>query len=509
MRIDELLGIAAGQKLELTPEAVAVVVDSRSVVDAVLASGRPVYGLNMGLGHMKDTRLPDDQIKALQHAMVEGHVGAIGPPLPARVVRAAIAARVNGIARGGSGASLACAETYVAMLNAGVHPVVAGYGSVGASDLSQMGAIAQVALGGGEAELNGEMLPGREALRRAGIPPLSLEPKDGLALLSHNGISVGHGVVVLARAKDVLELADVAASFSLEAMSGNTSPFETVVAAAKRVRGQVEVSDHIRELLNGSYIHEDDPRRSVQDALSFRVVPQVHGALWEFIEITRRAVESELNAMTDNPLVSREERRIISNGNFHPMVLGLAFDALRPALAHAGQLSDRRLNHLWAANFATPASKASEASRSVWGAAGDRRGMSLRYAAGAASADLRQLAGPATLDIPPLDLGIEDHASGAPLSVKRTETALDRIEDVLAVELLMARDLLVTSSDASRLGAAGSVVLDGINAAIREVGAAPDSGQYHAAVRRTMSQRLLADVGRVAARLNWSEEPAY
>lgn len=505
MRIAELLGVAGGRRLELDAEAVATIKDSRAVVEAALASGKTVYGLNTGLGHMKDTRLPDEQIRALQVSMVTGHAAAIGPPLPTKVVRAAMAARVNGIARGGAGASYACVETLVSMLNAGVHPVVPSAGSVGASDLAQMAAIALVAIGNGEAELGGETMPGGEAMRHAGIPALRLEPKDGLALMSANGISVGHGAVVVFRAMEALELADLAAVLSLEALSGNVSPFEKSVAAAKGVRGQVEVSEHIRALLRGSDINKDDSSKTVQDPLSFRVVPQVHGAVMEFIELAKRSVETELNAMTDNPLVEREERRMISNGNFHPMLLALAFDALRPALAHTGQLSDRRLSHLWAATFARPAMSPSDANRSVWGSRAGERGAPLRYAAAAAAAELRQLAGPASLDISPLDLGVEDHATGAPLSVKRTEVALERLEDVLAVELLMARDLLVAGAETRALGVGAAATLEGVNAALRELGPASSAGEFHSAVRGAMRTHLLDAAGKAAGRLSWSD----
>jgi histidine ammonia-lyase len=331
-----------------------------------------------------------------------------------------------------------------------------------------------------------------------------LEPKDGLALMSANGISVGHGALVVFRAMEALELADLAAILSLEALSGNVSPFEKSVADAKGVRGQAQVSAHIRDLLRGSDINKDDPSKTVQDPLSFRVVPQVHGALWEFVELAKRSVETELNAMTDNPLVSRGERRMISNGNFHPMLVALAFDALRPALAHVGQLSDRRLSHLWTATFARPAKAPSDANRSVWGSRAGERGAPLRYAAAAASAELRQLAGPASLDISPLDLGVEDHATGAPLSVRRTEVALERIDDVLAVELLMARDLLVSAGEAHVLGAGAAATLEGVNAALNELGPRSSSGEFHSAVRGAMRTHLLGAAGKAAGRLNWS-----
>jgi histidine ammonia-lyase len=318
--------------------------------------------------------------------------------------------------------------------------------------------------------------------------------------MSANSISVGHGAAVVARAMEVLELADLVAVLSLEAMSGNASPFDAAVAAAKGVEGQVRVSDHVRGLLDGSGILDDDPARSVQDALSFRVVPQVHGATWEFTELARRSIEAELNAMTDNPLVSRREQRMISNGNFHPVMVALAFDALRPALAHAGQLSDRRMNHLWAVSF----TKSPGANRSVWGSTPTMRGTSLRYAGAASAAELRQLADPATLDVGALDLEVEDHATGAPMSIARTDMALDRLQDVFAVELLMARDLLTVRGGETRTGAGATAVMASLNHELREFGAATEARQFHAAALRVMRDGLLVDAGKSSPRLSWS-----
>jgi histidine ammonia-lyase len=450
LKLGELLAIADGHRVELSDEATASINESRAVVEAALVSGEAIYGVNTGLGHSKVTRLPEDQLQAFQELTIKAHAGAIGPSVPTRVVRAAMAVRVQGMARGGAGATLACVETLVAMLNAGVSPIVPESGSIGAADLAQMAAIALVAIGGGEAEFRGETLPGSEALRKAGIPALRPQPKDGVAMIAANGIAVGHGAVVAQRARADLELATLAALLSLEAILGNPSIFDPAVAEATARPGQAEVSGHFRSLLRGSGILDEGTPSAIQDPLSFRVLPQVHGAVWEFVELAWKSVEDELNAMTDNPLVSRRERRVIHNGNFHPMVLALAFDALRPALAHLGQLSDRRLNHLWAATYADPALVA-------WGS--PKPGVLLRYAAAAEYAELRQLAGPATLDIPPLDLGIEDHGTGAPISVRRTEAALDHLEAILAVELLMARDLLKSHEPARRIGAGATSLM--------------------------------------------------
>lgn len=491
MSLEELLELAHGATCELDASALAVIDDSRAVVDAVLATGKPVYGLNTGLGHAKDTRLEPDAIRSFQVTMLRGHAGAIGPPLRKELVRAAMAARVNGMARGGSGASRACATTLVSMLNAGVHPVVPDFGSVGAGDLGQMAAIALVAIGEGHAELKGDSVSGAVALERAGIKPIELQPKDALTLMSHNGVSIARGAAVVARAKEALEAADIAAALSLESISGNTSIFDPVVAAAKGIRGQAEVSAHIRGLVEGSAALDPAAERTIQDPLSFRVVPQVHGALWEFVELAGHAVETELNAITDNPLVSRAERRMVHNGNFHPMVLALSFDAIRPAIAHVGQLCDRRLNHLWGATFANP--------RNLQG---HPRGLSLRYAAAAASAELRQLADPASLDIPPVDFGVEDHATGAPLSVGATESALDKLDDIVAVELLMARDLLLAGEVA--VGVGTRAVLDFLGGAAGQIPHTASAADLHAAVKRSLREGLL-DAARGANRtLAWS-----
>jgi histidine ammonia-lyase len=191
LSIEELLAVADGAPVDLAPAARATIEASRAVVDAALSSGEAVYGLTTQVGHGKDVRLSDDQLRRQQETLVMTHAGGVGAPLPTRQVRAALAARLNGIARGGSGASLAAADVLASVLNAGVHPVVPETGSVGAGDLSQMAGMAQVAIGKGRAEYRGETMPGGQALRRAGIRPLALEPKDGLALLSANSISTG------------------------------------------------------------------------------------------------------------------------------------------------------------------------------------------------------------------------------------------------------------------------------------------------------------------------------
>jgi histidine ammonia-lyase len=328
------------------------------------------------------------------------------------------------------------------------------------------------------------VLPGGEALRRAGITPLVLSGKDGLALVSANGVSIGHAALVVARAEQAAEAADVAAALSMEATAANPSILHPAVARAKGILGQAAAADHIRELMSGSSLFEPGAARSVQDALSFRVVPQVHGALREYVAATRNAVTVELNSADDNPLVSVPDQAVISNGNFHPMVLAIACDALRIALAQVGQLSERRLSHLWDGCMQQMTGPPTS----------PLHGLQLRYPAAALFPELKQLAMPATLDTPTLDLGVEDHGTSAPLSVRKTDTVLGLLEDLLAIELILAADLLRLTPTAPVLGAGTAEALRMVEESITLADPQPD------AVHRALRERFpVRQVGGSAA----------
>ena len=212
---------------------------SRAIVDRVVDGPALVYGLNTGLGHQRDVPLPRESLREMQALIVGAHEGAVGEPLPAAVVRAAMVARLNGIARGGSGASRPMAQAFVDLLNARVHPVVPATGSIGASDLMHMAAIAQVLIGRGYAEVGGEVMPGGDALAAAGLAPIELEPKDGLTVISANGVAIGHAALLVARAERVAAAADLVLAASLEATAGNPSILDEAVLRAKPVPGQL------------------------------------------------------------------------------------------------------------------------------------------------------------------------------------------------------------------------------------------------------------------------------
>ena len=478
----DLLSVARGAPVELTDGARERIASGRRVVDGVLASGRAVYGLTTGVGHLRDVRVPDEELVGQQYLIVMTHSGGFGPLLPTEVTRAAMAVRLVGLTRGGSGASPAVAESLVAMLNAGVHPLLPRTSSVGAGDLGAMALVAQVAIGAGRAEYRGEVLDGGEALARAGIPPLVLQAKDGLAMISANGVSVGQGALVAERADALADAAERVAALSMEATRGNPSVALPVVAEGKPFPGLVESCRQLRRALQGSYLMTSGAPASVQDPLSFRVVPQVHGALRDTTAFARRTLETELNAQADNPLVSPSDGTLVSNGNFHPVLLAVAFDALRVAIAHVGQLSDRRLGHLWAAFF-----EAMSGGPVVRGPPPDMPGMRLRYAAAAAYAELRQLAAPVSLDIGVLDQGVEDHSTAAPLGVGKADEALDLLADILTIEVLLAVDVLDRRSRLPALGEGTAALYAAVRGA---VAALPDRSPdaVHRAVRATLSR---------------------
>jgi histidine ammonia-lyase len=443
LRIETLLDIAHGRSVSLSRPAEERLAAARGTVEATLAADVPTYGLNTGLGHSRDDRVDGKRLADYQTAIVRLHAGALGRPLPSTDVRAAMAARVNSAVRGGSGLRPRTVAFLVDMLNAGVHPVVPEVGSVGASDLGHMAAIGLVMIGLGQAEFGGRLLAGAEALEAAGLEPLSLEPMEGLSLVSSNSMAIARAASVLARAKLAVETADVVAATSLEAVTANLSVIDPAVGEAKGIDGQREAIAHLRALLGGSSLDGRAP--SVQDPLSFRVIPQVHGAAREFLAFCRHAVETELNASDDNPLVVASEGRMVSNGNFHPLVMALGFDALRPALTHVAMLSSRRMNHLTKLLFqgrdvAFPTERSDAFAR-----------VDATYSAAALYAEIRHLAGPASLDVQSLDLEQEDHATAAPLTVAVTDRLLGLLERVLAVEIDFATALL-----GRRAGGAGS-----------------------------------------------------
>src|ERR1700722_4206266 len=333
LTVDNVLAVARGMaQVALDPDALLRVRAARDVVDRVLASGEAVYGLNTGLGSLTRHKISLEEMRRFSFATVADQVSSYGRPVATDVVRAMMVSRVNGMVKAGVGVRRELIELLVAVLNAGVHPVVRMVGSVGQGDLSEMADIGKVLIGRGYAEYEGERLPGAEALARAGVAPITLEAKEALALISANGVTMGSGSLVLIDGADLLESMQISAALSMEAFQANLSVIHPAIARARPHGGLQTAMARLRVLLEGSPLWRAGAARNLQDPLSIRCIPQTNGALYDVLSVARGMMETELNSAADNPLVLIEEDAIVSAGNFDVSSLAMAFDYLRIAI---------------------------------------------------------------------------------------------------------------------------------------------------------------------------------
>ena len=449
IRADDMAAAAADPAVEvvLSAEALELVGLSREVVQAAIDSGHRVYGLNTLLGSGRDTAVEQESILDFQLQVVRYHHSGVGALLDRDEVRALILARLIGFTRGGSGVRPETARFYAGLLNRGVVPAVPRDGSVGSSDLTQLAAVAAVAIGEGHALApDGGLQDGAEALTAAGLEPLVLAPGEALALVSANSYSIGAGALELRRIRQLADLADTALALSLEATArydggGNLSPFSPAVQSAKAVDGQHVSAANVRRLVRGGWL--EDPRRqaSVQDALSFRAAPQTHGAFRAQVTALADALEVELNGRGDNPLTDVASGRMVSGGNFQPMQLALAFEALRLGLAHVGISSERRIAKLYPPQRLIRQLNLEAARAGTPLASEDLPGL-LWYSAAGLLAELKFLAAPATLGAPTLSADVEDHSTLAPLALQQLERSVEAAAKLLTIEALTASYLL-------------------------------------------------------------------
>jgi len=427
-----------GAGVSLGAAARARMAEARGVVERIVAESRVVYGVNTGFGKLSDVTIAPDELRALQLNLVRSHACGVGPPLSEEETRAMILLRANVLAIGLSGARPAVADTLVAMLERGLHPVIPEKGSVGASgDLAPLSHLALCCVGEGEAFFRGERLPGGEAMRRAGIEPLTLEAKEGLSLLNGTQALTAVGALALDRAERAARAADVAGAMSLEALKGTPAAFDERIHLARPHRGQVEVAARLRELLRDSEIREshmeNDPR--VQDAYSLRCMPQVHGATRDALRHARQVVETETGGATDNPLVFAGSGEVVSGGNFHGAPLAIAFDYAAIALVHLGNIVERRIDRL------THPDKNEGLPPFLTAQAGVASGyMVAQIAAVALLNECKVLAHPASTDNLPTDGGKEDHVSMGMTAATKLRRIVENIETVVAIELLAAAE---------------------------------------------------------------------
>ena len=436
LTLEQLTAIADGSAaVALAPASAARVDESRRVVDAKATGDAPVYGINTGFGALAETAIPREQLGALQLNLLRSHAAGVGEPLPTRAVRASMALRANVLAKGFSGIRRSTLDLLIEMLNRGVHPVVPDRGSVGASgDLAPLAHLALVLVGEGFATVRDSMvMPGADALRAAGLAPIILEAKEGLALINGTQPSTAVAALAVMSATEVARSADVAAALSIDGLRGSTRPFEARIHQARPHAGQGVAAANIHALLQNSGInksHEGCGR--VQDAYSLRCAAQVHGAARDALEFARRTLSIEANSATDNPMVFAAADEIVSGGNFHGAPVAIASDVLAIAVTQLATISERRSDRL-----VNPA--LSELPAFLTTASGLQSGyMIAQVTAAALASELKTFAHPASVDTIPTSANKEDHVSMSMGAALKAERAVQHAARVLAVEVLCA-----------------------------------------------------------------------
>jgi histidine ammonia-lyase len=423
------------------PLAVAIDGDTRARVDAaadvvahIVAEGRVVYGVNTGFGLLAQTRIDRERTLELQRALVLSHSAGTGAPLEERVVRLTLLLKIASLARGYSGVRHELLDALVALNNARVLPVIPGQGSVGAcGDLAPLAHLAGVLIGEGEACLDGVKMPAREALARAGIAPVSLGPKEGLALLNGTQVSTALALAALFGAERAFVSALVAGALSVDACLGSDTPFDPRIQALRASDGQAQVAQCLRELLAGSAIrasHRDCLR--VQDPYSLRCQPQVMGACLDQMRHVAQLLLREANAVSDNPLVFAETREVLSGGNFHAEPVAFAADSLALSIAEIGALSERRTALLMDTHLSgLPPFLVREG--------GVNSGfMIAQVTAAALASENKALSHPRSVDSLPTSANQEDHVSMATNAALRLGPMISNTAAIVAVELLAA-----------------------------------------------------------------------
>ena len=439
LSLEEIRDVArGGVHVELAPEALARVERARALVDRVAAGEAAAYGINTGFGTLAEVRIDRKDLRTLQRNLLLSHAAGVGTPLPVPEARALLLLRCNVLAKGYSGIRPRTLQLALDMLNRGVIPVVPERGSVGASgDLAPLAHLALVLIGEGEAFVGTERLPGRAALARAGLEPVVLEAKEGLALVNGTQAMCAVGALALLRGEALTEVADLAGAMTLEGLLGSHRPFIPPIQAVRPHPGQTAVAEHLRALLRDSEIvvsHADCSK--VQDPYSLRCMPQVHGAVRDGLSYGRRVLSIEVNSATDNPLVFPGEDLIVSGGNFHGQPVSLALNVLAIACTQLSAISERRVEQL--VNPALSGLPPFLAKNS-----GLNSGFMIAQVTSAALvAESRVLSHPASVDSIPSSAGREDHVSMGMTAALKARQVVEFTRSCLAVEVLVAAQAL-------------------------------------------------------------------
>ncbi|MFQ6065205.1 MAG: histidine ammonia-lyase [Candidatus Bathyarchaeia archaeon] len=436
-----------GAQVEIPQRVKDKVKKCRRVVEQFVRKKKVVYGVTTGFGALGSVVVPSERIKELQSNMIRSHSAGVGKPLGRDVTRALMLLRANTLAKGNSGIRLETLETLVHMINKGVHPLIPEKGSVGASgDLAPLSHMTLVIMGEGEAEFEGEMMSGKVAMEKARIRPVELDFKEGLALNNGTQLMTALGALAVYDAERLIKNAEIAASLSLEALSGMSDAFDERIHQIRPHLGQIATARNVRLLTaeseiiksGGEVVGEmgESKNRAPQDPYSLRCVPQVLGAARDAIAYARRVIETEINSATDNPLIFADDGECLSGGNFHGQPVSVAMDLLGIALAIIGNMSERRIARLIDENLSNGL-PAFLIHRDV--ERGIHSGfMPAQVTAAALASENKALAHPASVDSIPTSANFEDFVSMGSIAARKATEILRNVETIVAIELLCA-----------------------------------------------------------------------
>ena len=445
LSIEDVAAVARDHvEVEIPQEVKRKVQKCRQILEDIINEKKVVYGVTTGFGALGSILISPEHIKELQINLIRSHSAGVGKALDKDIIRALMLLRANTLAKGNSGIRLETLETLVQMINKRVHPIIPEKGSVGASgDLAPLSHMVLVMIGEGEAEYKGEKISGKEALRRAGIHPLTLDSKEGIALNNGTQMMTAIAVLALHDAEKLVKTAEIAAALSLEALSGISDAFDERIHQVRPHHGQITSARNIKSLISGSKIIKSSEEviknsetRPPQDPYSLRCAPQVLGVARDTLSHLRRIIETEINSATDNPLIFVEDKACLSGGNFHGQPISVAMDMLGIALTIIGNMSERRIARLIDENL-NQGLPAFLISKEVM--KGIHSGfMTAQYTAAALTSENKTLAHPASVDSIPTSANFEDFVSMGSIAARKAMEILRNVEHIMAIELLCA-----------------------------------------------------------------------
>ncbi|MFN2188958.1 MAG: histidine ammonia-lyase [Candidatus Promineifilaceae bacterium] len=439
LQLDDVVAAARGERVELDEKMLPKVERSRAAVERLIDRGEIVYGITTGFGRFKDVTIDPDQTRQLQKNLVRSHAVGVGPMLSKEVVRAMMLVRANTLALGFSGVRPEVVRLLISMLNEDIYPQIPSQGSLGASgDLAPLAHLALVMIGEGAAEYKGRVLEGGEALSRAGLMPLTLEAKEGLAIVNGTAQMVATGALIVRRAINLALVADTSACLSLEALNGTDRAYDSRVQEARPHPRQIDCARFLRANLKGSRLIRSADSPNVQDPYTLRCVPQVHGAIRDSIAYAKWVIDIELNAVNDNPIIFVDddtgEVDVVSAGNFHGEPVAIAMDYMKLSLTELGNMSERRIARMMDAD-----SNHGVLPMFLTEKGGLENGLMMaQYTAAALAAENKVLAHPASADSIPTSANIEDHVSFGATAARQADEILRNVETIVAIELMCA-----------------------------------------------------------------------